>query len=189
MQRFESILTAIYRVDYHQLLKLLSQADVNSVDADGRTALMHAVLAEEPELRIVKLLIDHGADVNVSDTAGQNWTALHFAAQAQRADILGVLLNAGAIVDAKDVFGNTPLWRAVMTSEINPDVIRTLLRHGANPDEKNKHGVSPRDLVMMTQQEEILLGVPARFKDLWLIKLTDLTTTAQEIAEFENGPE
>ena len=32
---------------------------------------------------------------------------------------------------------------------------------------------------------EIVIQVPRRFRDLWLVKLTDLTVTDDEIAEYE----
>ena len=33
---------------------------------------------------------------------------------------------------------------------------------------------------------DIHIKVPKRFKDLWLVKLTELTTTMEEIKEYEN---
>ncbi|HCB63796.1 MAG TPA: hypothetical protein DEP20_00285, partial [Fusobacteria bacterium] len=51
--------------------------DVNVVDENGRTALIHA--AENGNKELCELLIEKGADVHVLDIYG--WTALIYAAQ------------------------------------------------------------------------------------------------------------
>src|SRR5439155_24639342 len=105
--------------------------DINSLDEDGRSILMHALLASDASLGIVKLLIQNGADVNLREPK-QQWTALHFAAREGRAEIVKLLLDNKSEVDARDSFGNTPLWRAVMDFRGDDKVIRLLLSHGAD---------------------------------------------------------
>lgn len=144
MNNLDEIIEAVYRKDI-MALKKLSLASVNMTDQDGRTPLMHAILAEDADPSIVRLLINQGANVNAFD-GGQKWTALHFAARDQEEAIVRILLEEGATVDPVDVFGNTPLWRGVMNFTSNIDMIKELVAHGADPHRKNNHGVSPIDI-------------------------------------------
>jgi ankyrin repeat protein len=148
------ILGAVYRKD-RAMLEQLTPGELNVRDPDGRTPLIHAILAEDADVAIVQLLIDRGANANVHDT-GEKWTPLHFAARDQNAPIVRSLLEAGAAVDALDVFGNTPLWRSVMNSTEDLSAIRALLEHGADPGRENSRGISPTDLARETGRTDIL---------------------------------
>jgi uncharacterized protein len=152
--RLDEVLRALYRKDWASLQQL-SPEQVDMRDADGRTPLMHAILADDAEPSIVRLLIAHGADVNVADKA-EYWTALHFAARDHNTEIVRQLLQAGAIVDPIDAFGNTPLWRAVMEADSNLETIRELLQHGANPHRKNSKGIAPIDLAADIGRDDIV---------------------------------
>ena len=152
MRDLKATLSAVYRKDYGALADI-SPPDVNATDADGRTPLMHAVLAGDSEM--VGFLIDRRADVNIADR-GQNWTALHFAADNENDENVRQLLEAGATVDAADTFGNTPLWRAVMSSGANLAAIRELLKYGADPHKKNNHGKAPVDIARESGRFELL---------------------------------
>jgi ankyrin repeat protein len=155
MSRLDQVITAIYTRDL-DLLETFDSSDLNLVDEDGRTPLMHAVLAENADNTIVNLLIERGADVNAKDK-GRRWTALHFAAQARRDDIVKTLLENGATVDPVDTIGNTPLWVAVMnTSTSNLDVVRRLVESGAEPNRKNTAGVAPIDIAKQSGRNDIL---------------------------------
>lgn len=136
-------LTAIARNDKQEVIRLLD-AGVNPdvKDADGRTALMHAVIDGKDEL--TELLIARRSNLNAQD--GRGFSALHFAAQDYRVKATEALLHAGAAVDLRDGFGNTPLWRAVFNSQGRWEIIKLLLKHGADRQAKNKSGKSPVDL-------------------------------------------
>jgi ankyrin repeat protein len=127
MSEANDVLRAVYRKDV-SALERSTREEVNARDEDGRTPLMHAVLAEDAD----------------AAEPGQQWTALHFAARDQLEAIVQLLVDAGAAVDAVDVFGNTPLWRSV-TSSAKAEVARRLVAHGADPRRKNRYGVSPLD--------------------------------------------
>ncbi len=146
---------AVYRKDYPALDASLRSVDVNSRDAHGFAPLMHAVLAEDADPRMVAYLIEKGADANVAED-GQKWTALHFAARDQKEEIVRALLDGGAQVDASDSFGNTPLWRCVMNMSPNVSIIEQLVARGANPDKKNNSGVSPKDIARSTGDADVL---------------------------------
>lgn len=140
----EEMIRAVYRRDRSTLEELLRREDINAVDEDGRSVLMHAVLAEEADPQLISYLIGRGAALDAVD-AGQRWTALHFAARDQKEEVVRVLLEGGAVVDARDAFGNTPLWRCVMNPQPKLTLVRLLLRHGADPRAENQHGVTPFD--------------------------------------------
>jgi len=71
------LLVAIRNGDYSRVQKLLAAgADVNTVDSDSTTALMHSVI--ESDVKMMKLLIDNGANVNAKNASDS--TALMYAA-------------------------------------------------------------------------------------------------------------
>lgn len=146
----------IYQKDYAALKRAVSDGvDLNIADMDGRTAIIHAVLDENADSKMVQFLIQNGANPNIKDKE-QNWTALHFAASGQKLEVVTKLLDLGAIVDTEDIFGNTPLWRCVLNSKINLDVVKLLLEKGANPNKLNKKGVSPRILAESIGKTEMI---------------------------------
>lgn len=133
------LIAAIYSKDRVRLGAATAE-ELGASDADGRTALMHAVLAEDPDLDLIRLLLRLGASPGAVD-GGQHWTALHFAARDQNRGVVQLLLEGGAPVDATDVFGNTPLLHAIAPSS-DPGLIALLLLHGADPGRENRYGVS-----------------------------------------------
>ncbi len=140
----KEMLNFVYLQDLHGIRSLLRAGESpDAQDKDGRTAIMHAVLASQPNTQIIALLIEAGANVNVKDR-GQQWAALAFASRDRSAAICDLLLKAGAEIDATDAFGNTALWRAVMAN--NEETAALLLLSGANPECKNNSGVTPRSL-------------------------------------------
>lgn len=153
MNRF---IDAVYRKDFSELRRALDDGfDINSKDADGRTALMHAVLDSEPDVKLIESLLESGADANAQDK-GQQWSSLHFAARDNKKAVVSVLLGYGPKVDMLDVFGNTPLWRAVMSFDGDASVISMLLEAGASPSKENKSGVSPRSLAETMGKSDVL---------------------------------
>jgi len=154
MTTFGEIARAVYRKDL-TVLGELTRAEANLRDEDRRTPLMHAVLADDADPRVVAVLIDRGTDVNAADGA-QRWTALHFAARDGNEQLVRLLLAAGAQVDAVDVFGNTPLWRAVRNTGDGLAPMTALLHRGADPGRKNQHGISPLELARESGEEDVL---------------------------------
>ena len=152
----DKLIAAVYREDKAAINKIImSGVDINVRDEDGRTALMHAVLAEEADVDFIESLISLGADVNASDR-DQEWTAMHFTARDQRFELIKALINNGAHIDPIDIFGNTPLWRCVMSASPNQEIANLLLKNGADPNKKNDRGTSPRDVVMKLNNQDVL---------------------------------
>ncbi len=141
--RSNEIIDAVMRNDSVSLSALLeSGGQIDQLDSDGRTPLMHAVIDRNHDLAV--LLLKWKANPNIQEKG--SWTALHFAAQECETRMVRLLLENGAEVDAKDEYGNTPLWRAVFNSEGRGEVIRLLLSHGADKDISNNHGITPSGL-------------------------------------------
>jgi ankyrin repeat protein len=146
------LIAAVYRKDRVRL-GAATPEELAATDADGRTALMHAVLAEDPDPDLIRLLLRLGAAPWAVD-GGQHWTALHFAARDQNRGVVQVLLEGGAPVDATDVFGNTPLLHAIGPSS-DPDLIALLLLHGADPGRENRYGVSALALAKQMGRDDL----------------------------------
>jgi uncharacterized protein len=149
-------LNAIGNDDYRSLDSLLRSVDVNLCDEDGLSLLMNALLTfeHEPDVRMVRFLIDKGADVNTMSRG--NWTALHVASRDQRKQIVEVLLEAGADVDAQDEHGNTPLSRGICHNSPNLEIVRALLASGADPAKENKYGNSPIDTARLMGNAQLV---------------------------------
>ena len=132
-------------------------ADVNeSAHAFGmnRTALMMA--AEKGDVKLIEMLLKHGADVNAQVTSSHNKgnTALMFAAHKQNANVVEMLLKHGAnpnLVPQKrfDDTSQSALLQAVVNymgqpQKLSPDqrrMIRALLAHGANVNLGNEYSM------------------------------------------------
>jgi ankyrin repeat protein len=124
------LLVAIRNGDSVQVQKLLrAGADVNTVDGDGTTALMHAVI--ESDVNMMKLLVDGKADVNAKNALDS--TALMYAATNLAKTRL--LLDAGADVHVKGKRGATPMSVAVTTFGSTP-VLQLLAAKGAEADDR-----------------------------------------------------
>jgi len=124
------LLVAIRNGDYPQVRKLLrAGADPNAVDADGTTALMHAVI--ESDLSLVQLLVENGANVNAKNALDS--TALMYAATDVAKTRL--LLDRGADVNVKGKGGATPMSVAVTTFGSTP-VLKLLTAKGAGPEDR-----------------------------------------------------
>src|SRR5215475_15128823 len=122
------LLVAIRDGDHSRVQKLLGAgADVNAVDSDGTTALMHSVI--ESDVKMMKLLIDNGANVNAKNALDS--TALMYAATNLAKTKL--LLDAGADAKAKNKRGVTPISVAVTTFGSTP-VLKLLSEKGAEPE-------------------------------------------------------
>ncbi|CAG7937923.1 unnamed protein product [Penicillium salamii] len=140
------------------------QADLESKDHNGRTALHHAVMSmlkpDECE-NIVQLLLEKGANPNSRDNT--NRTSLSYAAELSHVVALQLLLAIDPVVDEKDGVGRTPLSYAVgcnhqnlwghhdkhmkeFTDEWPPrslsEAVEILLSKGADPDSQDHDGMT-----------------------------------------------
>ena len=124
------LLVAIRNGDHAQVRKLIgASADVNTVDKDGTTALMHSVI--ESDVKMMKLLIDKGANVNMKNS--QDSTALMYA--ATNLAKARVLLDAGAEVKVRGKRGATPMSVALTTFGSTP-VLKLFVSKGAELEDR-----------------------------------------------------
>ncbi len=101
--------------------------DTNTIDKDGRTALMLAAYNGQTE--IVKLLLSHNANANHTDVLKR--TALMYASSGPFTETVLALLQAGAKPNLVEKEEN---WTAAMmaASEGQLEVLKTLVAHGAD---------------------------------------------------------
>lgn len=111
-------------------------ADINAVDAKGRTPLLCAVTTGAPVM--VRFLIEAGAEVNIADADGH--TALMEACRIGNLSIIKKLLLNKANRSTKDTMGQSALAHACAAN--HKDAVALMLRVGANPNEINQNGLS-----------------------------------------------
>ena len=116
-------------------------ANVNALNADGKTALITA--SENGQTEIVKLLLHVKADPNLAAAVAEptfGTTALILASQNNHANIVDVLLSAGANANQADANGKTPL---IAASEMgHPAIVELLLKNGAHVNAQTKQNVT-----------------------------------------------
>jgi Ankyrin repeats (3 copies) len=137
---------AAVRPDLPRLHALLAQGIlVDTPDAKGRTPLMWAASAGEPEA--VALLLRAEADPNRQDgrytscnvpqyacgVDGGRRSPLIWAARAGQAEVVRQLLGAGADPNQPDAFGETPLHWAAYHGAV--EVVEVLVAGGARVDD------------------------------------------------------
>ena len=106
----QAIIIASYRGDDLMVSQILStNVDKDARDALGATAL-HAAMYQ-PNLKVVKLLLDYGFDPNARDTA-HGYTPLHLAVIANNPAAAQLLMQYKADTGIKGLDGLTPLAKA-----------------------------------------------------------------------------
>jgi ankyrin repeat protein len=98
-------------------------AAVDGASWERSAPLVWAAMAQRPNMKLVKLLIDRGADVNRHDGLGKE-TSLHYAAKHGNVELVKLLLEAKADPTAKEFHGKTPLDLAKERN--HPDVVKLL---------------------------------------------------------------
>lgn len=87
------------------IIEILLQAgaDINSIDNNGDTELIYAVIYLDIDL--VKRLVEKGADINISNNEGRS--ALFYAYLRKEYNIAQYLIDYGADNNIIDIYGNT----------------------------------------------------------------------------------
>nr|XP_054759633.1 ankyrin repeat domain-containing protein 17-like [Lytechinus pictus] len=120
------------------------QAVVNSRDSHGKTPLIRAMKIDDGQtrLKVVQLLLQHGANVNHRDNMGR--TALSYAAEFQYKDVIKILVKNNVDPNIVDNNGNTPLIYCSMVGNATGILIltRSFRRLGLDVDKLNGEGMS-----------------------------------------------
>ncbi len=91
--------------DIERIKELMDYIDINTKDAYGLNALMHALIFNNFES--VEFLLENGADVNSADYEYQ--TPLMYAVQKNNEEIVKLLISKGADINFKDARNRTAL--------------------------------------------------------------------------------
>ena len=123
-------------------LLLQSGASIEAVDANHRTALARAAIADQVE--ILDLLLKHGAPVDGRDKLLER-TALIEAANVGAVDSVRFLLRSGANVDGQDDSGKSAVWYALLSYSRaeGPALLQLLVREGADIEAADETGMTP----------------------------------------------
>lgn len=106
--------------------------------------LPERLVSEVQRVKILNLLLDHGASIDLKDKTGL--TALFYASASylHLTECVRLLLKRGADPNFVSPSGDTPLHMTVYRG--NTDMVELLVGHGANPSIANMHHIYPVDL-------------------------------------------
>ena len=132
--------------DLESVMRMLDGgADVDSRDAEGRTAVTAAVYGDH--LRVIEALIDAGADVDLQD--GSRANALLATGETGNVEILRAVLRADPDLTRTNRFGGTALIPAADRGHV--EVVRELVGTEIDLDHVN-------DLGWTALLEAVILG-------------------------------
>ncbi|XP_063290647.1 poly [ADP-ribose] polymerase tankyrase-2 isoform X2 [Pelobates fuscus] len=151
-----------------KMMALLTPLNVNSHASDGRkdgTAVFSSSPQGSPakstplhlaagynRVKIVQLLLQHGADVHAKDKG--DLVPLHNACSYGHYEVTELLVKHGACVNAMDLWQFTPLHEAASKNRV--EVCSLLLSYGADPNMPNCHNKNAIDLAPTPQLKERL---------------------------------
>lgn len=148
-------------------IKLLLARGANTNTVHQRRSVLEATLFPiihkfgKDQLKVVKLLLDHGADPNVRIDNG-NSTLIAKAAFHDDTDLVRLLADAGANVDVDCPIDRSPLRYAVISGSV--ETARFLLEKGADVEEigtrffAGSWGLVPRNQSNMVKLTKLLLA-------------------------------
>ncbi|PON46106.1 N-terminal acetyltransferase A, auxiliary subunit [Parasponia andersonii] len=110
--------------------------DVDTVDEDGETPLIHA--ARQGHTVTAKFLLEHGADPSIASNLGA--TALHHAAGIGDIELLRHLISKGVDVNSQSDAGTPLIWAAGHGQE---EALKVLLERHANPNAETDDDITP----------------------------------------------
>ncbi|KAJ2987304.1 hypothetical protein NUW58_g4580 [Xylaria curta] len=141
---------------------LTAGADVNAIDANGRTALYAA--AAKGQLEVIERLFTAKADVNAGAASIYGRTALQAAAVNGQLEVVERLLAAKAGVNASTSFGCTPLYAAVERGHLK--VAERLLTAKADVNAADANGRAALHVAAEKDQIRVVERLPTAEADI-----------------------
>ncbi len=141
--------------DIDKVNELLADgAEVNASDDDGWTPLHYALMfsGEQPDSRIVKLLIKNGANPSAMTKEGD--VAMHQIVVTGDADLIHFTMEHGGNLEVKNGHGETPLFAAIYTGY--PDIVQILLNEGADANATNASGMTALEVAKDEKLRDII---------------------------------
>ncbi len=165
------------KAEYPFVISISAQCrlNLNTRDKHKKTLLYLAV--QTGNLRLLSVLLRHGADPNICDRFGE--TPLHFAAKWGDTQITDMLLanNADPNFASENSVVRTPFWTAVDYHQ--EKIVSRMLRGGnVNVNYVNRYGVSLISYVVTQQNPKIIAMIQnyireQAFKTLYIARVYD----------------
>jgi ankyrin repeat protein len=113
--------------------------NIHTKNSKGDSPLLLACKKDNPDVELIKCLIEAGANPNIKDKYEK--APLHSVCQKVKIDfeLVRCLGDNGADVNGKDTVGNTPLLLVCKKDNPDVEVIKYLIKKGANPNIKDKY--------------------------------------------------
>lgn len=118
--------------------------NINFQDENGLTIIMHALINEDNNNDIKKLLIKYRENIDYNIVDNNKRTLLMFAASYGDKDIINEIVKYGNGIDKTDINGQTALHWAVQYNKY--DSVKELIRLKANPNIKDNYSRTPIDI-------------------------------------------
>jgi len=169
-----AMVRAIGKGDIKQIEKLIDEGyDVNASTGGGQNMLTWSfwypyygrnerpstnrvqITSDEREAKILKMisiLVEHGADLNRRDPQGE--IPLNLAASRAYIRVCKMLIEKGADVNLAGRFGHRPLHNAVHSGD--PQVVTMLIERGADIALTDERGLTPLQLAVETDRQNIV---------------------------------
>ncbi|XP_046848152.1 ankyrin-3-like [Xenia sp. Carnegie-2017] len=139
----------------YECLKLFLESckcSTNVTDFMWRTAL-HLACLSRSDLKIVELLLEHGADPNARDD--RRWTPLLYVATKGCPYVTQLLVKYGADINLCDKNKMTALCLAAKNN--CAEAVEVLLQHGANPTILNCDNLSCMDIALDNRHHDVCM--------------------------------
>lgn len=121
------------------IIKLLLDygANINRMDAEGKTPLFYAI--EKNDVKLVKFLLENGADFNIKDKYVE-YSLTNFI-EKNNIELLKLLIEYGVDINFKSTSGKASLFTALKNNDI--EIVKLLIDNGVDVNVKNNEGKTP----------------------------------------------
>ncbi|RBR09474.1 uncharacterized protein FIESC28_09858 [Fusarium coffeatum] len=173
------------KLDMAQLV-LDHGANASAKDLVGHPVLVLALrdskLSQHDKIRVVKMLLDHGASPNVSDGT---WgvAAICFAMETGSTDLVRMMVQAGANTKKKMSSGETLLLYAI--DHGRRDQAKLLLEAGADANAADKKGRTPLMQAISRRDTELIRLLKAHGADMNVGGCISPAELAQSMGDLE----